>query len=201
MKKLADVCTEWEIPLSKITAIVTDNGTNTVLAAELYLGKKCHLAWFAHTINLIATNSVKSVKGLPDLIKKVKNIVTFFRESVNAVDELREHTDLKLIQDVLTRWNSTFYMIERFLLLRQFLSTVLINHPKGPPIVTASEIESLTEVMAILKPLESVTREISGEKYVTASKVIHMIRLMTRLYERISTSHELAIYLKEAILK
>ena len=92
-------------------------------------------------------------------------------------------------QDVLTRWNSTFYMIERFLLLRQFPSTVLIKHAKGPPMVTASEIETLTEIIAILKPLEWVTREISGEKYVT------------RLYERISTSHELAIYLKEAILK
>ena len=38
--KLIEVCREWEIPSSKITAIVTDNGANVVLGVELFIGKK-----------------------------------------------------------------------------------------------------------------------------------------------------------------
>lgn len=156
---------------------------------------------FAHSLNLVITDAIKSVKELPPLIQKVKSVVTFFRASINASDELRKYKDLKLIQDVLTRWNSTFYMLERFLNLRQFISTVLINFPKGPPILTAPEIETLTQVLKVLRPLESMTREISGEKYVTSSKVISMIGLLIRQYDRLITTQELAIELKTCVVK
>lgn len=199
-KKLLEACHEWEIPVDKITALVTDNGSNVVLAADLFIGKKCHLPCFAHTLNLVAiTDSIKSVNGLTDLIEKVKSIVTFFRESNNASDQLRTQTDLKLIQDVLTRWNSTF--LQRFLQLKQIVSTVLLNYPKGPSMLTAAEIEIMSEVTEVLRPLESVTRDMSGEKYVTASKVIPMIRLMTRQYERLNTYEECSTQLKNAIVR
>ena len=57
---------------------------------------------------------------LDDIVNKVKKIVTFFKQSNNAADELRrlqfvegktEGTLLKLIQAVDTRWNSTYYTL------------------------------------------------------------------------------------------
>ena len=129
-----------------------------------------------------------------------KSIVTFFRESVNASDELRLSTELRLKQGVSTRWNFTFYMLERFLYLRRHVNMIVSNYSKATPIVTASEAEKLTELMKVLNPLEAATREISGEKYVTSSKVIPLVHLLRRKYEKLDITTDLANSLKEAIL-
>lgn len=61
---------------------------------------------------------------LKGLVMKVKHLVRFFRKSVNATSELERlqkdsgipsHQCLKLIQEVQTRWNSCYEMLERFL--------------------------------------------------------------------------------------
>ncbi|WP_447545078.1 hypothetical protein, partial [Neisseria gonorrhoeae] len=56
-----------------------------------------------------------------DLISKVKQIVSHFRRSTVANNALKTYQikngikdPKKLIQDVPTRWNATYYMISRF---------------------------------------------------------------------------------------
>ena len=78
----------------KIVAIATDNAAN-VVAAVRDLG--CNrVACFAHTLNLIDSKRSWSVKDADKL------------KSFQANLALPEH---KLIQDVETRWNSTFLML------------------------------------------------------------------------------------------
>jgi len=69
-----------------------------------------------------------------EIIIKVKNIVRLTRHSVVASDELKrlqirdgktDGTTLKFIQDVETRWNTTFYMLERFLALEEYVYPVI----------------------------------------------------------------------------
>jgi hypothetical protein len=113
--ELKRIAQEWNIS-EKVVALVTDNAANAVAAARLTGWK--HIPCFAHTLNLIVKGALEADPGMVALKKKCKDIVTFFHHSCKASDKLREIqrqlglTDKKLIQDVETRWNSTFYMFE-----------------------------------------------------------------------------------------
>ena len=108
----------WNLK-SKIVFSVSDNAYNIQNAlAQL---KFKHFGCFAHTLNLVVQSALKKEN---DLIDKVKNICTHFRKSTNANNKLIAYqknigidNPLKVLQDVATRWNATFYMLEHFVQL------------------------------------------------------------------------------------
>lgn len=57
-----------------------------------------------------------------------------------------------------------------------FFSAMLLNNITAPSMPTAIEIDIL-QLIELLQPLEYVTKEYSGENYITISKVIPMINL------------------------
>ena len=65
-------------------------------------------------------------------------------------------------------------MLVRFLQLRVFANEIILRHPSAPPLLTARELQILSEIVETLAPLEEATRELCAEKYVTSSKVIPM---------------------------
>ena len=44
--------------------------------------------------------------------------------------------------------------------------------------LTESELQLANEIMEVLQPLEKVTREMCGERFVTASKIIPLINCL-----------------------
>lgn len=200
---LTNTLLSWGIDIDQITAVVTDNGANMVSAVEIAFGKHRHLSCFAHTINLVAEKAIGAVPDLDAILGKVKRIVTWFKHSIVANDELRKmgNDNVKLIQDCPTRWNSKFYMIERFIELHKTVNEILIHHTTAPPMVSGLEIEQLKEIMNILGTLEAVTKEISGEKYVTASTVIPMVHCLKDKLINTVTHNVVATSLKNAVLK
>lgn len=174
----------WNIPLYKIQAVVTDNAANIIKAVETVFGKKKHIACFSlYSINLIPAKMFEKLPDLKLLIDKIKSIISYFKHSVIAADEFRKSqnasgTSLKLIQEVSTRWSSTYYMLERFMQVIDHVSAVLINQRNSPPMISTFEVAIVQEILKMLNPFETITAGISGEKYPTISKVIPMTYLL-----------------------
>lgn len=193
--ELRNILDKWGIPLEKVISIVTDNGSNMVLAAQTILPHK-QIPCFAHTLNLV-TSSAISVLEIDSVIKKVRKIVMYIKNSVINSDKLRklqndsgvpEGKVKKMVLDVKTRWNSTYYMVQRFLELLTVVSQILLSDDNSPEMPTSSEIADLRQLELLLKPFEYATTEMSAEKYVTISKIIPMVNCLTSQLNSFDTS-------------
>ncbi|XP_011858529.1 PREDICTED: zinc finger BED domain-containing protein 1-like [Vollenhovia emeryi] len=88
--RLSDIFDEWSITTDKVTAVVTDNDSKVMKVNRDMFGEKKIIPCFAHTLNLVVTNSLDKAKTASMIISKVREIVKFIKRSVNASDELRK---------------------------------------------------------------------------------------------------------------
>lgn len=197
------VLTEWEI-LDKVQTIVTDNAYNITNAIKLTEWN--HLPCLAHTINLIVQSALKKIENLQT---KVKKTVEYFHRSTMAAEKLRSFqaqmnessNTLKLINDVQTRWNSTYDMFQRISTLQEPVEAALgvLHNPIEP--ISVEEWGILREICTVLKPFKEITVELSAEKVVTSSKIIPMIQgLKTYLRKDAALESPIANDLKNALL-
>ncbi|CAG9819749.1 unnamed protein product [Phaedon cochleariae] len=188
-RELNNIVVTWGIE-NKIMLAVTDNAANIRKAIRDELKWK-HFGCFAHTINLIAEDCIVLVD---DLVKKVRDLVSHFKRSTKSTIKLNEiqiqmgKTPKKLIQDVRTRWNSTFYMIERFLELEEPVrSTMALLDSDKLPVIVVEEWKMLADIKKVLEPLEAVTNIMSGQNYVTLSSVIVLTKGLESILKEMET--------------
>jgi len=160
-----------------------------------------HLPCFAHTLNLVSERTLGNLADVQQVINKIKSVVTYFKHSVVACDELKKLCNLKLKQSVPTRWNSIYYMIDRFISCSNHIASVLINIRGGPIMLTAEEIDLAKEIILVLRPMEVATKELCGQQYVTCSKVIPLINCLIKKTEGITLLNPIALSLKNAMLE
>ncbi|XP_063050592.1 E3 SUMO-protein ligase ZBED1-like [Engraulis encrasicolus] len=191
--QLTAIAEEWGVA-EKVVACVTDNASNIKLAVRKTNWK--HLSCFAHTLNLIVRGSLTV---LDQTVESVKTIVAHFHKSTVAAEKLRTAqrqmglAELKLIMDCPTRWNATLQMLRRFSEMREAIVTTMALVCPHLPTLSPNEWAGITEACQVLQPFEEVTIEISGERYVTASKII----LLARGLQRMTANHLRSNHFKE----
>ena len=172
-----------------------------VAAVKSVVSDKKHLPCFPHTLNLIVDTALKN-KSIKDIISKVREIVKTVKNSVVNSDKLRniqqrngvpEGSVKKFILDVKTRWNSVYYMIQRFLEMTRICTDFVFESYGEFEMPLAYEIEILKQLTLLLKPFEFVTKESSGENYVTLSKIIPMINSLKIELSNFSSTFECII--------
>ncbi len=110
---------EWELerPGTTIT-VTTDNAKNTVNAVS-EAGPSPQIGCFAHTINL-ASQKAAGLNQVSRVLGQVRGIVSFFHRIPTAAHVLESKQEMlnvpkhTLTQDVTTRWNSSYDMLERY---------------------------------------------------------------------------------------
>ena len=78
---------------------------------------------------------------------------------------------LGLVQDVVTRWNSAYYMAERVSSQQQPLCAALLELRKGDLTPSDGEFTTLESFVKVMQPLVQITEAIGAEKWVTISAV------------------------------
>lgn len=170
---------------NKIVGIVTDNAANMLKCCELL--RKTNIPCFAHTLNLAVQDNFDNA-DISEIIKRCKEIVTFFKSSCIAYEKFKEEqsqlwkgtinegkTPYKLLQSVPTRWNSVYYMIQRILLTADAINNTLLKQRKAPNPFSIDDIAILYDFKEALLIFEDATQKIGGHKYVTISIIIPMV--------------------------
>lgn len=108
-------------------------------------------------------------------MKKCRDLAGYFTTSCQAAEILRLKQGprpLDVVQDVATRWWSTFSMLERMLYLRPYFSLMVREGLLLSAINLSGEQWSIVEdICTILAPFKNVQQIMEGEKYVTISLI------------------------------
>lgn len=176
---LKQIIQDWQLS-NKVTCIVSDNAFNIV--AAIRQGEWRTVSCFAHSLNLVVQDGIKSIS---DIVNKIKRIVEFFKKSSTAQSKLEDMQKqmglpvLKLKQECSTRWNSCFDMMERILKTKDaVISTLALI--KSDLSLQSKEWDIIEIIVPILQPFKEITTEISSEKHVSLSKVLIFVQLMAK---------------------
>ncbi|XP_044014028.1 uncharacterized protein LOC122856425 [Aphidius gifuensis] len=192
-----NVLKEFELKESKLMCVTSDRAANISKALREAVGENKHLGCFAHGLSLLVPDALNNntdldMKKLKDTIDKVRAIVKFVKKSTLVSGELKrlqmllgdkpEGQCLKLKKDMAIRWNSTLFMIERFLQLEQHLPMSLkASEAKSKPsMLSQEELDILRDAVLIMQTVGFAITDISGNKYPTVSLVIPLINCMRK---------------------
>jgi hypothetical protein len=122
---------------------------------------------------------LKACSNIQDILKKSERIVKFFKKLnigyKQFVKAQRKLGRKELLQNVQTRWNSEFYMLQRVHENKNPLKLGLSNFTQLPTI-SADDWFAVDELIDVLAPVEAATRMLCGSKYSTISTVIPIVQ-------------------------
>ena len=208
--EIKKIIINWKIETKVINATI-DGGSNINLAVEMtpFLDK---LRCLTHIMNLVTKSILNencNIKIL-DIVKKCRSLVCTFKhsnflseqlkkvmklnrnmaQSMHASDSEADKTkDLPSVktlkQDVPTRWNSTYIMLQSVFDAHDSVKSVIYSNSEikkkySHILLNSKETEVIEDLIELLQPFYQLTEKMSGTKYVTISTVLPGV---TRLLE------------------
>ena len=122
----------WKIDKTRVHAVVRDNARNMTKA--MMDSGLASFGCMAHTLQLAIHDGAFSQRSLTDVVAICRKIVGHFKHSPLAYSRLQAvqvqlgMKPKRLQQDVSTRWNSTFYMMESLLEQKRALATYAADY-------------------------------------------------------------------------
>ena len=183
-----ELLNEFDVDVKKVVCFVHDNGANIDLAARML---KDELGWYSlgcagHTLQLCVNNGLRINRSADRAIAAARRLVTHFRKSEPASRALKgRQADMRtpahnLIQDVSSRWNSTFFMIERLLEQQWPVTAVLADTTVTKSNDRNLELKRdqwdlLEGLKVVLHPLQVATTYLSAEYNISVSALLPVL--------------------------
>ncbi len=187
---------EWEESVGQsvtIQFVVSDNAANMVKALTEY----GHIRCMSHTLHLVVIKALEKDRVVTSLLSKARSISGHVHRSSKASNRLHElQTQLNLpqhtlITDVKTRWNYTFYMLQRLVDQRRAVQimTQESNMGKAPTIIYPNEWGLASDMLTVLIPFEEVTRALSKHS-ASISEVIPLLHGLCSIIRSLHAGEE-----------
>jgi hypothetical protein len=180
-----------------------DNNENISQLYESSNFNATRVRCFAHIINLVCKEALKlnqrtNVTDNSQLVDapltKLRNIIKYVKDSPQRSFNFRSlqnngRDPLNLQLDCATRWNSTYEMLERALLLKETIIRFCSlseykNDLKNHQLTINNGWKQLQLLAEFLQMFKLVSDQISGEKYTTISRILPFY---TFLFEELRT--------------
>ncbi|KAG5339161.1 ZBED1 protein, partial [Acromyrmex charruanus] len=120
---------------------------------------------FAHTMSHLISDALHTIPVTKNIIAKVKTIVGLARRNVVASDELKR---LQICDD----------KSERILQLEEYVYPVISKCSNAPDMLSREKIQVLKDLVLLMKPIENVIWDISGESYSTCGIIMPIVHCM-----------------------
>lgn len=184
---------------------VTDNATiKNTLEDHGHVTVQC----FGHTIDLIVSEAIKSQRLVQNLLSIARKICERVHRSAEAKEKLAElqkaHQlpENQLIQDVPSKWMTSFFMLERLVEQKIAIDEMSIEC-NFREIISCDQWEVMLSVCNALKPFEVASKELSN-RTATLGQVIPLIHILNRkidlLFDETVGIDNMLMFLKEAIV-
>ncbi|RVE41085.1 hypothetical protein evm_014266 [Chilo suppressalis] len=187
LENIKSMLMEWDVVKEKIHCFVRDSGSNMIRAMKL--GDIPDVSCTIHQLQLCVRTLLDCDEDIKALISKCKKISTHFNHSQIARTELHKiqkeqlnQECLSVIQECSTRWNSTFYMLQRMIRIQDSLCLYASKHNISQ--LSPEEWLQLKKIVTILQPFEEITRNMSDNNTSISSVIplIHTLKYTLRLH-------------------
>ena len=165
--KFESVLSDWEIQREACHIVVRDNAANMVKAFQS--ANINSIGCSLHTFQLSIHDCILDQRSVSDALAICRRLVGHFKHSSLSSQRLADiqrdlqSEVLRPVQDVSTRWNSTYNMIARLLKIKSSIS-VFCSETEGmqDKTLTANMWNLLENVKNLLEPIEVLTRDLSA---------------------------------------
>ncbi|GJX11554.1 zinc finger BED domain-containing protein RICESLEEPER 2-like protein [Tanacetum coccineum] len=189
---------EWGIE-NKVFTITLDNATNNnglvdCLKDQLSYdalvcnGEFIHVRCCAHVLNLIVQSGLKVIE---ESIEKVRESVKFVRGSAarkikfaECIARLKLQYRKNVRQDVVTRWNYTYLMLDCALMYRPAYVLLAKLDKTFKTCPTEEEWTRIEAIAMFLKPFYDITKLFSGTLYSTSNLYFHNVYKIQKSIQR-----------------
>ena len=200
---ISAILDNWDLSKDKLVAATTDSGSNIVSAFRIL--NAIRISCFGHNLDLAIKRGLDSIR-VKRAIGRCHSLVELFHRSWKKTRDLKQKQDElglpqhKIIGDVTTRWGSTFDMVARIVEQQQAVSAVLAEDRKNwYRMPTDAEFSTLESIVEVLKPLSFLTDALSGEKQVTASAVVPIMKHVRSKLSPAANDSQLVTEMKQTI--
>lgn len=176
---------DYGLQYNKMTAVVTDTEATMVAAGRLFV-EHSHQAngdtrWHGcvdHQLEIVTRIAFTDAPESLHSMSSCRSLINFFNSSTQAMGKLLSKQQVgravKPIQDVVTRWWSTYSMVERLIRLKPYLA-LLEEEGDLDCNLTDQQWLVITNLRFLLQPFMIAQRLLEGQSYVTVSLIPYMI--------------------------